>query len=296
MSPPASADRGQPDHSLPLDPASRLVLPADHHRSLPLALRKTMSRSRSRSGSASRAIPRDLPVADGEREDDLRPAAGRPHGPRNAVNQSEPGRLSPSREGSRHRVGTADLGGQGPLLRGRAHPHGRWVGHEDGARIEQRQQGAEIPAPGGSQEGGDHFPLPGPRGIRCRGRSLHPAPGPAGELPRRHRGTVNDCADLAERHIEDVVQDEREPLGGSQRVQHHHQRGTDRIGQQRLVLRAGLAGWLEARVKLGRLGRHAPRPAPPAGPGGTPACSGRPGPRPWSATRPDSPPGRRRRG
>src|SRR5665811_2083571 len=28
----------------------------------------------------------DLPVADGEREDDLRPAAGRPYGRRNAVN------------------------------------------------------------------------------------------------------------------------------------------------------------------------------------------------------------------
>ena len=145
---------------------------------------------------------------------------GRPHGRRNAVSQSEPGSFSPSREGSCHRVGTADLGG-------RAHLHGRWVGHEHGARIEQREQGAEIPAPGGSQEGGDHFPLPGPRGIRCRGRSLHSAPSPAGELPRRHRGTVNDGADLAERHTEDVVQDEREPLGGSQRVQHHPQRGTD---------------------------------------------------------------------
>ena len=42
---------------------------------------------------------------------------------------------------------------------------------------------------------------------------------------------------------QDVVQDEREPLGGTQRVQHHHQRGTDRIGQQRLVLgQAWLAG------------------------------------------------------
>src|SRR3984957_15711770 len=87
----------------------------------------------------------DLPVADGEREDDLRPAAGRPHGRRNAVSQSEPGSLSPAREGSPHRVGTADLGG-------RAHLHGRWVGHEHGVRIEQRQQGAEIPAPRGSQE------------------------------------------------------------------------------------------------------------------------------------------------
>jgi hypothetical protein len=59
----------------------------------------------------------DLPVADGEREDDLRPTAGRPHGRRNAVSQSEPGSLSPFREGSRHRVGPADLGGPRPSAR-----------------------------------------------------------------------------------------------------------------------------------------------------------------------------------
>ena len=49
----------------------------------------------------------------------------------------------------RTKTGALTSAGQGPLPRGRAHPHGRWVGHEDGARIEQRQQGAEIPAPGG---------------------------------------------------------------------------------------------------------------------------------------------------
>jgi hypothetical protein len=32
------------------------------------------------------------------------------------------------------------------------------------------------------------------------------------------------------------VQHEREPLGGSERFEHHEQRGTDRVGQQRLVL------------------------------------------------------------
>jgi hypothetical protein len=75
-------------------------------------------------------------------------------------------------------------------------------------------------------------------------------------LPGRHRGAVDDGADLAERHSEDVVQDEREPFGGSQRVQHHHQRDTDRIGQQRLVLGVGLAGRVGARVRRGRLGRR----------------------------------------
>ena len=95
-----------------------------------------------------------------------------------------------------------------------------------------------------------------------------PGAGPGWRAAAPPPGTVNDGADLAERHTEDVVQDEREPLGGSQRVQHHHQRGTDRIGQQRLVLRAGLAGRPEARVKLGRLGRQRPSQLLPPGPAG----------------------------
>jgi hypothetical protein len=44
--------------------------------------------------------------------------------------------MSSSGEGSRHRVGAGDLAGHG-------------------VRIEQREQGGEIPVPGGGQEGGD---------------------------------------------------------------------------------------------------------------------------------------------
>ncbi|EMD21640.1 hypothetical protein C791_1301 [Amycolatopsis azurea DSM 43854] len=46
------------------------------------------------------------------------------------------------------------------------------------------------------------------------------------------------------------MQDEREPLGGSQGVQHHHQRHPDRVGQQRVVL--------GARMRRGGLGRQRP--------------------------------------
>jgi hypothetical protein len=45
---------------------------------------------------------------------------------------------------------------------------------------------------------------------------------------------LDDGSDLVEGDCEQVVQHEREPLGGRQRVQHHEQRGAHRVGQHRL--------------------------------------------------------------
>ena len=42
--------------------------------------------------------------------------------------------------------------------------------------------------------------------------------------------------DLVERDAEHVMQDEREPLGGRERVEDDHQRHPDAVGEQRLVL------------------------------------------------------------
>jgi hypothetical protein len=47
---------------------------------------------------------------------------------------------------------------------------------------------------------------------------------------------------LVEGHREQVVQHEREPLGGSERLQHHEQRETDRVGQERLLLGVDAVG------------------------------------------------------
>jgi hypothetical protein len=69
-----------------------------------------------------------------------------------------------------------------------------------------------------------------------RGRTLYPAAGAAGELPCRGRGAAHDGGDLVEGHGAHVVQHEREPLGGGQRVEDHQQRETDRVGQQRFML------------------------------------------------------------
>jgi hypothetical protein len=73
-------------------------------------------------------------------------------------------------------------------------------------------------------------------GVGERGRCLHPAAGAARELPRRGWGALDDRRDLIEWHGEDVVEDEGEPLGGSERVEDDEQRQPDRVGEQRLLL------------------------------------------------------------
>ena len=93
--------------------------------------------------------------------------------------------------------------------------------------------------PRGREEGVDHGALARVIGVGHRGRALHPAAGAAGELPRRGRGAPHDGSDLLEGHGEHVVQHERDPLAGGQRVQDHEQRGTDRIGQHCFVLGIG---------------------------------------------------------
>ena len=57
------------------------------------------------------------------------------------------------------------------------------------------------------------------------------------------------------------MQHERDPLGGSQRIEDHEQRGTDRVGQERFVLGIDL---LAAQDRLGHVraeGLLAPRRA-----------------------------------
>jgi NADH-quinone oxidoreductase subunit B len=51
-------------------------------------------------------------------------------------------------------------------------------------------------------------------------------------------GYAPPWGDLVEGQVEHVVQDERQPLGRSQRFEHHLQRQPDRVGQQRLILGA----------------------------------------------------------
>jgi hypothetical protein len=64
----------------------------------------------------------------------------------------------------------------------------------------------------------------------------HLAAGAARKLLGRVRGAAHDHTDLVERHREHVVQHERKPLRGTERVEDNEQRGADRVGQHRLVL------------------------------------------------------------
>ena len=53
----------------------------------------------------------------------------------------------------------------------------------------------------------------------------------ARKLLCRSRRPSHDGPDLVERHREQIVQDERQALGGRQRVEHDEQRRADRVGQ-----------------------------------------------------------------
>ena len=103
-------------------------------------------------------------------------------------------------------------------------------------RVEHGEQRLEVTVARGSQKGFDHLTLAGEIRAGNSGRSLHPAACAAGELPCRGRRAPHDGSDLIEGHGEHIVQHEREPLGGSQRFEHHEQRETDRVGQQGFML------------------------------------------------------------
>ena len=110
------------------------------------------------------------------------------------------------------------------------------IGSEHDVWVEDRDQGPEVALAGGGEEGVDDLSLAAEVGVREWGRSLDPAAGAARELPGRGRGALDDRRDLIEGHGEHVMEDEREPLGGSQGVEHDEQRQPDRVGEQRLML------------------------------------------------------------
>ncbi len=121
-------------------------------------------------------------------------------------------------------------------LPGRSRRHGTAVGSEHDVRVEHREQLLEVTAARGGEEGIDDRSLLAEIRIGNRGRSLHPATGPARELSGCGRGAPDDGSDLIERHGEHVVKHERDPLGGSQPLEDHEQCQTDRVGQEHLVL------------------------------------------------------------
>jgi hypothetical protein len=66
-------------------------------------------------------------------------------------------------------------------------------------------------------------------------------------VTRDDKGKVKVTA--LERHAEHVVQHERQPLGRREVLQHHQQRQTDRVGQQRLVFGIHAGGIGDDRIR-----------------------------------------------
>jgi len=112
-------------------------------------------------------------------------------------------------------------------------------------------------------------------------------PGAAGQLPSGVGRAVDDGRYLVERDTEHVVQHEREPLGGGERLEHHQQREADRVGQERFVLGVGLVREAHDRVGHARA-QGVPQATPRVLSGASAACSSTPLPRPSSGTRPGS--------
>jgi hypothetical protein len=102
--------------------------------------------------------------------------------------------------------------------------------------VEHLQEGIEIAVARSSEERVDDTPLLREVTVGLR-RVAQAAPGAAGELLGGRFGAIERGGDVGERHGEHVVQHKREPLGGTERVEHHQQRQTYRLGQKRLVFR-----------------------------------------------------------
>src|SRR6266568_7321515 len=170
----------------------------------------------------------NLPTSNREAEDDTQSPARSPHKSNGPVYERQfccPG--SP-RELPGHGQRTANL------LQS-AHMHGCLIGSKHSIWVEHRKKGVEVTTARGSEEGVDYFSLAGEIDVGISGRSLHPPTCAARKLPCRGRGAPHDGCNLVERYGEEVVQHERETLGGIQGVEYHEQCETDRVGQQSFV-------------------------------------------------------------
>ena len=122
------------------------------------------------------------------------------------------------------------------------------VGAQHDVGVQDRDEALEVTVTGGGEEGVDDAALLVQVRVRRRGGALDAAAGAAGELARGGRGAVDQRADLVEGHGEHVVQDEGEPLGGRERLEHDQQGEPDRVGEQRLVLGVDGVGAVDQRV------------------------------------------------
>ena len=75
------------------------------------------------------------------------------------------------------------------------------------------------------------------RGREARALALDVAAGARGELPHRLGRAADHLGDVAERHVEHVVQHERRALRGRELLEHGQQRVADRLVERHAVRR-----------------------------------------------------------
>jgi hypothetical protein len=129
--------------------------------------------------------------------------------------------------------------------------HDNRLGAPDHVGRQHRQQSVDIAGPRCCEERLDHRPLADQIPFRDNGFAAHPPSRPAGQFLSRHRRTLDDRGDLVERHREQIVQHERDPLGGTQPVQQNKEGKSDGIGELGLTLR--VAGACGDPVEFGRI-------------------------------------------
>jgi hypothetical protein len=104
------------------------------------------------------------------------------------------------------------------------------------AGVEDADEGVEVAGPAGGEEGVDDPALFGEVRFGDRLCALDPAAAATCELTGRGRAAPDDRRDLFVGHGEGVVQDEGEPFGRRQRLEHNHQRQPDRLAEEDLLL------------------------------------------------------------
>ena len=103
-----------------------------------------------------------------------------------------------------------------PTTGGRASgPDAAAVGPEDDVRVEDADERLEVAGARRREEGVDDATLDRQVGVRVRRALADPAARPARQLAGRGRRLPDDLGDLVERHREDVVEHERQALGGA---------------------------------------------------------------------------------
>ena len=161
-------------------------------------------------------------------------AAHRPDRTHGAIDQRGAGDPSATRELVGHRCGAESTLGSG---RG-----GGRVDVERHVGVEQPEQGGQVASPGRGEEGVDHRTLGGHVALGLLFCAAYAPTGPAGQLTGGGRGRAYDRCDLVERHPEEVVEDEGDPLAGLEPVEHDEQRDANGVGEDRLLGRVRCAG------------------------------------------------------